>query len=145
MFKFFKKKKITPLVIKCDTNSITINEKELSFPATNGDLIDILGKPSRVIEKSSTYLIWDDQGVFCAYTDPNNIVSINIYQNKKDQSEYNTKNQFKGSLFLSDEEITHKEFSRISLDQVVIYRLGSESETRFGFSLGLNVAYKKHA
>jgi len=142
MFKFFKKKKITPLVIKCNTDTITINDKELSFPTTYNKLIDVLGNPSREIKKSNTYVLWDDHGIFYGSNDFNNVLSINIYQNKKDRSEYNTKNQFTGSLFLDDEDITNKEFGKIALGKVVIHRLGSESETRFGFSIGANIEYK---
>ena len=141
MFSFFKKKKVQQLTIKCSTDSILINEKPISFPTDYNSLIQILGEPSRKIEKSNIYLFWDDYGVFYGSNDLNNVLSINIYQNKKDKSEYNTKNQFKGTLFLDDEDITNSEFVKIGLGKVVIHRLGSESETRFGFSIGVNHDY----
>ena len=143
MFNFFKKKKITPLVIKCNTESITINDKEISFPTTYDKLIEVLGEPSREIKKTNTYVLWDDHGIFYGSNNLNKVLSINIYQNKKDRTEYNTKHQFKGSLFLEGEEITHNEFVKIPIGKAVIHRLGSESESRFGFSIGANIEYKE--
>ena len=143
MFSFLKKKKVTHLTIKCSTESLTINDKEISFPTDYNALVEILGAPSRQIKKTNTYILWDDYGVFYGSNDLNNVLSINFYQNKKDKTEYNTKNQFEGKLFLDDEDITHKEFVKISLGKIVIHRLGSESETRFGFSIGANLDYKE--
>ncbi len=142
MFSFFKRKKVQELVIKCDTDAIFINDNEVSFPTSYTQLIDVFGKPSRFLNKSNNYAIWDLQGIFCGFTDENNILSINIYQSKKDKSEYNTKKQFTGKLFLNDEEITHSEFGKIGLGKVAIHRLGSENENRFGFSLGVNRDFK---
>lgn len=142
MFNFLKKKKVKHLTIKCGTDYITINDQPISFPTDYNTLIDLLGEPSREIKKSNNYILWDDFGIFCGYNNLNKILSINLYQNKKDKTEYNTKKQFTGSLFLNDEEITHTEFGKIALGKVVIHRLGSENETRFGFSLGVNLEYK---
>ncbi|GFD76003.1 hypothetical protein KUL113_54230 [Tenacibaculum sp. KUL113] len=142
MFNFFKKKKVTSLTIICDTNIIHVNNKPLTFPTNYNTLIDVLGKPSRELKKSNNYIIWDTHGIFCGYTDRDNILSINVYQNKKDRSEYNTQKQFKGKLFLNNEEITNNEFGKIPLGKVAIHRLGRESDTRFGFSLGVNRDYK---
>lgn len=142
MFDFLKKKKVKQLTIKCFTDYITINEQPISFPTDYDTLTNVLGKPSREIKKSNIYLMWDDYGIFYGSKDLNNVLSINIYQNKKDTSEYNTKQQFKGNLFLDDEDITNNEFVKISLGKNVIHRLGSESETRFGFSIGANPDYK---
>ena len=143
MFNFLKKKKIKDLIIKCDTDVITVDDKPLTFPTNYDNLINVLGTPTRVIKKSNNYLIWDDYGVFCGYTNKDTILSINIYQNKQDRSEYNTKRQFNGQLFLNDEEITNNEFSKIALGKVAIHRLGSEHETRFGFSIGVNRDYRE--
>ncbi len=142
MFNFFKKKKVKPLIIKCSSDSIIINDLPISFPTNYNTLVEILGEPSRKIEKSNIYLLWDDYGVFYGSNNLDKVLSINIYQNKKDKSEYNTKKQFNGSLFLNDEEITNSEFVKIPLGKFVIHRLGSENETRFGFSIGTNVEYK---
>ena len=87
-------------------------------------------------------MFWDDHGVFYGSNDVNNVLSIKFFQNKKDTSEYNTKNQFQGKLFLEDENITYEEFVTIPLGKAIIHRLGSESETRFGFSIGANLDYK---
>lgn len=142
MFNFLKKKKVKHLSIKCTADSITINDQIISFPTDYDTLTQILGAPSREIKKSNIYLLWDDYGIFYGSKDLNNVLSINIYQYKKDKSEYNTKKQFSGSLFLNDEDITHAEFGKIALGKNVIHRLGSESENRFGFSIGVNLEYK---
>jgi len=142
MFNFFRKKKVIDLIIKCDTDVIVINEKPITFPTNYSTLISVLGNPDRKLEKTNHYIIWDNHGVFCGYTDNDNILSINVYQNKQDRSEYNTKKQFKGKLLLNDEEITNSEFSKIPLGKIAIHRLGSESEIRFGFSIGINKVYK---
>lgn len=130
------------MVIECDTDVVSINKKTLTFPTDYDTLITVLGKPSREITKSNNYMIWDSHGVFCEYTDSDNILSINIYQNKEDKREYNTKKQFKGKLFLNSEEITNNKFRKIPLGKIAIHRLGSEHEIRFGFSLGVNRDYK---
>jgi len=142
MFNFLKKKKVKHLIIKCNTDTIIINDQPISFPTDYATLTRILGEPSREIKKSNIYLFWDDYGIFYGSNNLNNVLSINIFQNKKDKSEYNTKKQFKGSLFLNDEEITNSEFGTIVIGKNVIHRLGSESETRFGFSIGANLDYK---
>lgn len=144
MFNFFRKKKVKNLVIKCNTDVIAIDEKPITFPTNYETLITILGKPDRELKKTNNYIFWDNHGVFCGYTNEDNILSINVYQHKKDKSEYNTRNQFKGKLLLNDEEITNNEFGKIPLGKVVIHRLGSENEIRFGFSLGVNNAYKSY-
>jgi len=143
MFSFFKKKKVNHLTVKCSTEGITINDKPISFPTDYNTLIDILGEPSRKIEKTNTYVLWDDYGVFYGSNNLNKVLSIKFLQNKEDNTEYNTKNQFKGSLFLDDENITHNEFVKIPLGKMVIHRLGSETETRFGFSIGANLDFKE--
>lgn len=143
MFKFLKKKKVKHLTIKCSTNSITIDDNPISFPTDYNSLVQVLGKPSREIIKTNTYLMWDDFGIFYGSNDLDNVLSIKFFQSKKDTSEYNTKKQFQGSLFLDDEEITNSEFSKIALGKYVIHRLGSENETRFGFSIGANLDYKE--
>lgn len=141
MFNFFKKDK-KHLIIGCHTDKVIIDAKQLTFPTDFNTLKEIFGKPSRKLEKSKNYVFWDSLGIFCAYTSPKEILSISIYQNKKDRSEYNTKRQFNGGLFLNDENITHKEFDKISLGEIAIIRLGSESESRYGFTIGANKDYK---
>ncbi|MGB1043083.1 MAG: hypothetical protein ACPGU6_06795 [Tenacibaculum sp.] len=141
MFNFLKKKKQKKLVIECDTDIITINSKSVTFPTNYDTLIHIFGKPDRKLNKSKNYIIWDKLGIFCGYEDKNNILSINFYQNKQDRTEYNTKKQFTGKLILNNDEITNNEFSKISLGELAILRLGSENTIRFGFSIGVNKTY----
>lgn len=141
-FNFFRKKKVVDLVIKCEIDSISINDKPISFPTKHTVLTDILGEPDRTLIKTKNYIFWDKYGVFCGYTDENNILSINAYQNKEDKSIYNTKNQFKGKLFLNDKEITNSEFGQISLGKFALRRLGRDHEFRFGFNLGVSTLHK---
>ncbi|CAM1335145.1 hypothetical protein [Tenacibaculum aestuariivivum] len=138
IFNFFKKKKEIDLVIKCDTDIIVINEKEINFPTNYDTLIAVLGEPDREIHKTNHYMFWDKQGIFCGYTNKNNILSINAYQNKQNKSEYNTQHQFKGKLLLNNEDITNNEFGKIPLGKIAIHRLGKENEVRVGFNLGIN-------
>lgn len=126
-------------MIECDTDVITINNKPVTFPTNYDTLIHIFGKPDRKLNKSKNYIIWDKLGIFCGYKD--NILSINFYQKKQDRTEYNTKKQFTGKLILNNDEITNNEFSKISLDELAILRLGSENTVRFGFSIGVNKTY----
>lgn len=140
MFKFFtKKKKYT--IINCNTDEVLINGHKLMFPTNYNTLIETFGKPSRELQKSKNYMFWDALGIVCAYNSAHEILSINFYQNNKIRNEYNTKQQFTGGLFCNSKNITNKEFSKISLGKVAIHRLGSESEIRFGFSLGVNNDY----
>ena len=93
MFDFLKKKKVKKLTIKCNSESIIINDQPISFPTDYSTLTKVLGKPTREIKKSNIYLFWDDYGVFYGSNNLDKVLSINFYQNKKDKSEYNTKNQ----------------------------------------------------
>ena len=136
MFKFFSKKKY--IIINCLTDEVLIDGSKLKFPTNYNILTETFGKPSRELQKSKNYMFWDSLGIICAYNNADEILSINFYQNNKIKSEYNTKQQFTGGLFFNSKNITNKEFGKISLGKVAIHRLGSESETRFGFSLGVN-------
>lgn len=138
MFSFLKKKRIPEITIICKTDTILINDQSISFPASYSQLVKILGEPSRELKKSKNYVFWDEIGIFCGYTDQNKILSIHIHQIKKNKTEYDTKQQFTGELFLNDENITNNEFSKISLGSITIHRLGSEKEIRYGFSLSIN-------
>ncbi len=137
MFQFFTKKK-KYIIINCVSDEIVIDGHQVHFPTSYRTLISTFGKPSREIEKGKNYVFWDALGIFCAYTNAEEILSVNFYQNNKTKSEYNTKKQFTGGLFFNTKNITNKEFGKISLGSVAIHRLGSESETRYGFSLGVN-------
>lgn len=140
MFNFFKKKK-KDYIINCKTNEILINDILIVFPTNYDTLVEVFGAPTRELQKSKNYMIWDNDGVLCSYTNPNEILSIDFYQNNPTKSEYNTKKQFNGTLFLNNESITNSEFSKIALGNLAIHRLGSENEIRFGFSLGINNNY----
>ncbi|SNR15189.1 DUF7738 domain-containing protein [Tenacibaculum jejuense] len=141
MFTIFKKKKQKYFIINCNTDSILVNGTPLTFPTDFENLVEIFGKPSRTINSSSEYVIWDDYGVSSSLKDDNKIVSINVYQNIN-ASEYVPKKPYTGTLFFEEEDITFNEFSKIGLGKIAIHRLGSENETRFGFSLGINNDYK---
>lgn len=145
MLSFFKRKKKLDITINCTTNSININNKDVSFPTNHDTLVELFGKPTRQVSRSKEYSLWDNLGILCSYVTPDRIVSINFFQNKKDSSEFNTKKQFKGKIFLIDEEITNNEFHKIALEKYAIHRLGRETEIRFGFSVGLNNEYKNGA
>lgn len=136
MFKFFSKKKY--IIINCLTDEVLIDGSTLKFPTNYNTLIETFGKPSRELQQSKNYMFWDSLGIICAYNNADEILSVNFYQNNKIKSEYNTKQQFTGGLFFNSKNITNKEFKKISLGKVAIHRLGSESEIRFGFSLGVN-------
>ena len=140
MFKFFtKKKKYT--IINCNTDEVSIDGRPLIFPTNYNTLIETFGKPNRELQESKNYMFWDALGISCAYNNADEILSLNFYQNNKIKNEYNTKKQFTGGLFFNSKNITNKEFGKISLGKVAIHRLGSESETRFGFSIGVNNNY----
>lgn len=140
MFKFFTKKK-KYIVINCITDEVLIDGRKLLFPTNYNTLIETFGKPSRELQESKNYIFWDALGIACAYNNSNEILSVNFYQNNKIKSDYNTKQQFTGGLFFNSKNITNNEFGKISLGKVAIHRLGSESETRLGFSLGINNNY----
>jgi hypothetical protein len=142
MFTLFKKKKLKEYTISCATDSLQINDTEINFPCEPKDLINVFDNPSREIENSNKYLIWDDYGLSCTVNENETILSLNVYQENKSPSEYVPKKGFNGKLFFEEKDITFKEFSKIGLGKIAIHRLGSESETRFGFSIGVNTDYK---
>lgn len=141
VLRFFRKNK-KHIIVSCKTDEVIINDQKFTFPTNYNSLVAIFGEPNRNLNKSKNYVFWDSLGIFCRYTDTNEIFSINFFQNKKDRSEYNTKKQFSGELFLNDENITNNEFDKISLGDISILRLGSENEIRYGFSIGVNKSYK---
>ncbi|MFY7671682.1 hypothetical protein ACOSP6_11410 [Tenacibaculum sp. MEBiC06402] len=142
MFKFFKKKKQKEFTIRCSTDHLKINEDTLNFPCVYDNLFSVLGEPSRKINSSNEYLIWDEYGFLCSVNENGEILSLSVYQANNNVSEYVPKNGFNGKLFFEEDDITFKEFSKIGLGKIAIHRLGSESETRFGFSIGINNDYK---
>lgn len=142
MFSIFKKKKIKEFTIQCETNVIQINDTALHFPCSIDDLTQVFDQPTRNINTSYQYAIWDDFGFSCSINENQKIVSLNVYQGNDNPSDYVPKKPFTGKLFLEEEDITFNEFSKIGLGKIAIHRLGSESETRFGFSIGVNTEYK---
>jgi len=140
MFQFFTNKKKF-IIINCISDEVSIDGRKLVFPTNYNTLVETFGKPSRELQSTKNYVFWDSLGITCAYTNADEILSVNFYQNNKIKSTYNTKQQFKGGLFFNSKNITNKEFGKISLGKVAIHRLGSESEIRFGFSLGINNNY----
>lgn len=141
MFSIFKKKKQKYFIINCNTDSVLINGTPLSFPTNYSTLVEVLGEPSRTISTTKEYVIWDDYGFACSLKDSDEIVAINVYQGNN-ISEYVPKKPYTGTLFFEDDDITFNEFSKIGLGKIAILRLGSENETRFGFSIGVNNDYK---
>lgn len=142
MLKFFKKKKQKEFTINCATDYLKINEYLLDFPCKDSDLLAVFGEPTRKISSSNEYLIWDEYGFLCSVNDNNQIVSLRVYQGTNNPSEYVPQKSFSGKLFLEEDDITFNEFSKIGLGKIAIHRLGSENETRFGFSIGVNNNYK---
>ncbi|TCI90034.1 DUF7738 domain-containing protein [Tenacibaculum sp. M341] len=140
MLKFLKKKKTKEINIVCKTNEVIINDIKINFPTTTEELIAVFEEPSRKIEGTNQYLIWDDLGISCTIKGDNEILSINVYQSNN-ISEYVAQKPFAGKLYLEEDEITFSDFSKIGLNTVAIHRLGSESENRFGFSVGINNEY----
>lgn len=142
MFSLFKKKiNSKSIILDCKSNHLSIKDSNIVFPTNIDTLKSFFGKPSRKIQKETTYTFWDRLGVYVSYTNPDEILSINFFQNKKDRSEYNTKKQFRGKLMVNDSNVSYSEFKKISLGDIVIYGLGGY-EDRFGFSIGANFDYK---
>ncbi|MCH2031914.1 MAG: hypothetical protein MK202_00215 [Tenacibaculum sp.] len=142
MLKFFKKKKQKEFNIQCATDYLKINEHMLDFPCTHEDLTKIFGEPTRKISSSNEYLIWDEFGFLCSVNDNDQILSLSVYQGNNNPSEYVPQTSFYGKLFFEEDDITYNEFSKIGLGKIAIHRLGSETETRFGFSIGVNNDFK---
>jgi len=92
MFKFFSKKRY--IIINCMTDEVLIDGSKLKFPTNCNTLIETFGKPSRELQQSKNYMFWDALGIICAYTNADEILSVNFYQNNKIKSVYNTKQQF---------------------------------------------------
>lgn len=141
MFSIFKKKKQKYFIINCKTDNILINGVPLLFPTNYENLVAVFGEPTRTINSSKKHIIWDDYGISCSLKSDTEILAINVYQ-KNNLSEYVPKKPYTGTLFFDEEDITFDEFSKIGLGKIAIHRLGSEKETRFGFSLGINNDYK---
>ncbi|CAL2094895.1 hypothetical protein [Tenacibaculum sp. 190524A05c] len=142
MLKFFKKKKQKEFNIHCSTDFLKVNDHLLNFPCIYSDLLTIFGEPTRKIDSSNEYLIWDDFGFSCSINENDQILSLSVYQGNNNPSEYVPQKSFNGKLFFEEDDITYNEFSKIGLGKIAIHRLGSESETRFGFSIGINNDYK---
>lgn len=142
MLNFFKKKKPKEFNIQCATNYLKINEHIVNFPCNKKDVINILGEPTRKIYSGNEYMIWDKFGFLCSVNENNEILSLSVYQENSNPSEYVPQTNFYGKLFLEEKDITFKEFCKIGLGKIAIHRLGSEKETRYGFSIGINHNFK---
>lgn len=73
------------LEVKVDGGELFIAGKKISLPGKRSALVELLGKPTRVIEKANILLVWDELGVL-AYVRPEDgaVVQVTVSLGKMD-------------------------------------------------------------
>ena len=94
------------LVVKVDGEKLFINDKALLLPGDRKAVIELLGKPSRVLDKANTLLVWDKLGVLI-YEDPDSkkIKQVTVALGEV-EFEFWPKKLFRGKLTLDGAAIT---------------------------------------
>jgi hypothetical protein len=84
----------------------SINGQFLSFPVSIIKMSELLGQPSRVVEKINTIRVWDDAGIY-TYSKPGSqeVDSIDIALNRQNEYDFTPRNTFSGVIRLGTCEI----------------------------------------
>jgi hypothetical protein len=94
------------LVVKVDGGKLFINDKAVPLPGERKTVVELLGKPSRVLDKANTLLVWDESGILI-YEDPKskkiNQVTVALGELKW---EFWPKKLFRGKLTLDGATVT---------------------------------------
>lgn len=97
------------LEVKVDGKELSIGGKKVPMPGERKTLIELLGKPSRIVEKANTLLVWDELGLL-AYERPNGGSIITLAVALGDLShqmpDFWPKKVFKGKLLLDGVVVT---------------------------------------
>ncbi|MCX7423847.1 MAG: hypothetical protein NT013_30505 [Planctomycetia bacterium] len=97
------------LEIKVDGKELSIGGKKVPMPGERKTLIELLGKPSRIVEKANTLIVWDELGLL-AYELPNGDSIITFAVALGDLSfqmpDFWPKKVFKGKLLLDGVAVT---------------------------------------
>jgi hypothetical protein len=80
---------------------ITLNGKPLEFPLAVAEFSNVLGQPSRTVEKVSTIYVWDAIGIY-AYCKPGSqyIDSVAVALNRLEEYDFSPKAVFAGRITL---------------------------------------------
>lgn len=94
------------LVVKVDGGKLFINHKAVPILGDRKTIVELLGKPSRVLHKANTLLIWDELGILL-YEDPENkkITQVTVALGEIN-FEFWPKKLFRGKLALDGATVT---------------------------------------
>ncbi len=94
------------LEVKVDGGELFIAGKKISLPGKRPVLVEVLGKPSRVIEKANILLVWDELGVV-AYERPEDgaVIQVTVSLGKMDL-EFWPKKMMRGKVTLDGASVT---------------------------------------
>jgi hypothetical protein len=93
--------------VKVDGKELSINAKKTPLPGERWILVELLGKPSRVLEKANTLLVWDELGLL-AYERPGGgpIVAVTVALGELNDFDFWPKKAFRGKLSLDGAVVT---------------------------------------
>ena len=94
------------LVVKVDGGKLFINDKAVPMPGDRKTVVELLGKPSRVLDKANTLLVWDELGILI-YEDPDKkkILQVTVALGEL-KFEFWPKKMFRGKLTLDGAAVT---------------------------------------
>lgn len=58
------------MAVMVDNGKLSIDDKVFPLPGDRDAIVELLGKPSRVLDKANTLLVWDELGILI-YEEPN--------------------------------------------------------------------------
>jgi hypothetical protein len=94
------------LIVKVDDGKLFINDTRLRFPWSRKVFVDILRKPSRVLDKANTILIWDDLGILIHEDSENkNVKQFTVALSPQD-FDFWPKKLFAGKLTIDNSTVT---------------------------------------
>jgi hypothetical protein len=116
------------LDVRVDGKSLSIGSKKVPVPGDRKALVEVLGPPSRVVEKVNTLLVWDELGLL-AYERPKGgpVIQVTIAVGDLSRSiDFWPRKRFNGTLSLDGAPVT----ASSSIDAINRARTGRQPALR---------------
>ncbi|AMV30403.1 hypothetical protein VT84_38780 [Gemmata sp. SH-PL17] len=126
------------LVVNVDNGILSINTKAISLPGNRGAVVELLGEPSRVLNKANTIFVWDELGILIHENpDTKKIEQVSVALGLL-KYEFWPKKSFRGKLAVDGAVIT----ADTTIEAINRDKKGKKF-TATGFGLHSSVSYEK--
>lgn len=143
MLNLFKKKP-PKIIIECSEQGITIDGKEILFPAHLNALINILGEPDRKEHHLMWCAIWDKLGIYADYATWDNVLYIGLLLNHQHEKKAYPKSFFTGKIIVDGREVQDENFDNYPLKKHKIWQMTYKGKIQpYAISIGKNFDYKE--